>query len=435
MSKQIDPARFLCPVADACGGCQMQGLTYEEQLKKKERWVGRNLACFGRISPIIGMEDPYYYRNKVHAAFGIDRKKQIICGIYEANSHRIVPVENCYLEDKKAGEIIQTIKGMLRSFKVKTYDEDTGYGLLRHVLVRTGYQSGQIMVVLVLSSPILPGKNNFIKALREKHPEISTVILNVNDKKTSMILGEREIVLYGKGHIEDVLCGKHFVISPKAFYQVNPVQTEVLYRTAISFAGLTGKETVLDAYCGIGTIGIVASDRCGRVIGVESNPYAVRDAKFNIRANRAEHVEIYCNDAGVFMTDLAAKGEKIDVVFMDPPRAGSDEAFLTSLLRLSPRRIVYISCNPETQARDLKVLTKGGYRVERIQPVDMFPGSSHVETVVQLSKGRWTSSGRPFSADRSGAETISSQNVRVEFSLEDMDMSRFQQGATYEQIQ
>ena len=384
MSKTIDPQRFLCPVADQCGGCQLQGLTYPEQLKKKEFFVGKNLSCYGKIQPILGMKDPYYYRNKVHAAFGIDRKKNIICGIYEPKSHRIVPVEECYLEDRTAGAIIQTIKGLLRSFKIKTYDEDTGYGLLRHVLVRTGYHSGEVLVVLVLSSPILPGKNNFVKALREKHPEISTVVINVNDKKTSMILGERQTTIYGKGTIEDVLCGKHFVISPKAFYQVNPVQTEVLYRTAISFAGLTGKETVIDAYCGIGTIGIVASDHCKRVIGVESNPDAVRDARKNVKINHADHVEIYGNDAGVFLTDLAEKGEKVDVVFMDPPRAGSDEPFLQSLLKLSPRRIVYISCNPVTQARDLRVLTKGGYRVEKIQPVDMFPGSEHVETVCSL---------------------------------------------------
>ena len=364
----------------------MQGLTYAEQLKKKEQIVGKCLSSYGRISPILGMKDPYYYRNKVHAAFGLDRKNQVVCGIYEPNSHHIVPTRGCYLENQKAGEIVQTIYSLLKSFKIKVYDEDTGYGLLRHVLIRTGYQSGEIMVVLVLTSPILPGKNNFVQALRRVHPEISTVILNVNDKKTSMILGDKQTVIYGKGSIEDVLCGKHFIISPKAFYQVNPVQTEVLYQTAIDAAGLTGTETVIDAYCGIGTIGIVASDRCRQVIGVELNPDAVRDAKKNVQINHADNVSIYCNDAGRFMVDLAQKGERADVVFLDPPRSGSDEAFLKSLLTLAPKKVVYISCNPHTQARDLKTLTKGGYKVQMIQPVDMFPGSEHVETACLLSR-------------------------------------------------
>ena len=383
MSK-VDQEKFLCPVARQCGGCQLQGLKYEEQLKKKEAWVRKELSSYGKVSPILGMKDPYYYRNKVHASFGIDQKKRPVCGIYEAKSHRIVPVEHCYLENETAQAIVHTIFDLLKSFKIKTYDEDTGYGLLRHVLIRTGYQTGEVMVVLVLSSPILPSKNNFVKALRKVHPEISTVVINVNDKKTSMILGEKEQVIYGKGQITDVLCGKSFVISPKAFYQVNPVQTEVLYQTAISFAKLTGKETVVDAYCGIGTIGILASDHCKRVIGVESNPDAVRDARKNIKANQASNVEIYGNDAGAFLVDLAEKKEKIDVVFLDPPRAGSDAPFLQSVLKLAPKRVVYISCNPETQARDLRVLTKGGYKVEKIQPCDMFPGSEHVETVCCL---------------------------------------------------
>lgn len=222
--KQTEPEA--CKVAKKCGGCQYQGVPYKEQLKKKQKMVNALLSKYGKVEPIIGMENPYYYRNKVHAVFDRDRKGNIVSGTYEAKTHRVVPVENCLIEDKKSQEIIRTIRGLLKSFKIKTYDEDTGYGLFRHVLIRRGFKSGEIMVVLVLGSPILPSSNNFVKALRKEHPEITTVVLNINDRKTSMILGEREKVLYGKGFIRDELCGCTFRISPKSFYQVNPVQTE-----------------------------------------------------------------------------------------------------------------------------------------------------------------------------------------------------------------
>ena len=221
--KQTEPEA--CKVAKKCGGCQYQGVPYKEQLKKKQKMVNALLSKYGKVEPIIGMENPYYYRNKVHAVFDRDRKGNIVSGTYEAKTHRVVPVENCLIEDKKSQEIIRTIRGLLKSFKIKTYDEDTGYGLFRHVLIRRGFKSGEIMVVLVLGSPILPSSNNFVKALRKEHPEITTVVLNINDRKTSMILGEREKVLYGKGFIRDELCGCTFRISPKSFYQVNPVQT------------------------------------------------------------------------------------------------------------------------------------------------------------------------------------------------------------------
>ncbi|WP_373217798.1 23S rRNA (uracil(1939)-C(5))-methyltransferase RlmD [Ruminococcus sp. 5_1_39BFAA] len=375
-----------CTSAKKCGGCQYQGVAYQEQLKKKQRQVQGLLNKFGKVNPVIGMENPYYYRNKVHAVFDRDRKGNIISGIYEANSHRVVPIEKCLIEDEKSQEIIRTIRGMLRSFKIKTYDEDSGYGLLRHVLVRRGFESGEVMVVLVTASPIFPSKNNFVKALRKAHPEITTVVLNINDKKTSMVLGEREIVLYGKGFIRDTLCGCTFRISPKSFYQVNPIQTEVLYGKAVEYAGLTGKERVIDAYCGIGTIGLIAAAHAKEVIGVELNKDAVRDAKINARENKISNVRFLQGDAGEFMTALASAGEKTDVVFMDPPRAGSDEKFLSSLLKLNPQKVVYISCNPETLARDLAFLTKKDYIVKRIQPVDMFCFTNHVETVVGLQR-------------------------------------------------
>ncbi len=237
-----------CPHAKKCGGCQYQGISYEEQLKKKQKQEEKLLGRFGKVKPIKGMDNPYHYRNKVHAVFDRDRKGNIISGTYEAKSHRVVPIESCMIEDEKSQEIIRTIRGMLKSFKIKTYDEDTGYGLLRHVLVRRGFETNEIMVVLVVSSPVFPSKNNFVKALRKEHSEISTVVLNINDKRTSMVLGEREIVMYGKGFIRDRLCGCSFRISPKSFYQVNPVQTEILYKEAVRLADLKGKERVIDAY-------------------------------------------------------------------------------------------------------------------------------------------------------------------------------------------
>ena len=255
---------------------------------------------------------------------------------------------------------------------------------MRHVLIRTGHQTGEMLVVLVVASPVFPSKNNFVKALRKEHPEITSVVLNVNDKKTSMILGERNIVLYGKGYIQDVLCGYTFRISPHSFYQVNPVQTELLYRKAISLAGLTGKERVLDAYCGIGTIGMIASKKAKEVIGVELNRDAVKDAIGNAKGNGVKNIRFYQADAGAFMVSLAEQEEKMDVVFMDPPRAGSDEAFLESIAKLAPKTVVYISCNPETLARDLKYLTKKKYQVKKICPVDMFPFTDHCEVVCAM---------------------------------------------------
>ena len=230
----------VCPYAKKCGGCDYQGISYKEQLEKKEVNVRKLLKEFVKVSSIVGMENPYHYRHKVHAVFDCIGRGQVVAGVYKKNSHDVVDIESCQIENQEADVIIREIKGLLKSFKIKTYDEDTGYGLLRHVLVRKAYHTGEIMVVLVLASPILPSKNNFVKALRKNHPDISTVVINVNDKKTSMVLGERNITVYGKGFIEDKLCGCTFRISPNSFYQVNPAQTEFLYEKAIQCAKLTG---------------------------------------------------------------------------------------------------------------------------------------------------------------------------------------------------
>ena len=376
----------ICALYKKCGGCQMMNLPYNEQLQWKEKQVRILLDRYGRVLPILGMENPYHYRNKVQAAFKPLRDGRIISGVYQSGSHRVTAVDSCLLEDKTADAIIVTIRSMLRGFKIPAYDEDSGRGVLRHVLVKRGFQSGEVMVVLVSAKPAFPSVGNFVKALRQKHPEITTVLLNVNPYATNLVLGPTERVLFGKGYIEDTLCGKVFRISAKSFYQINPVQTEKLYGKAMEFAGLSGTETVIDAYCGIGTIGLVAAENAGRVIGVELNRDAVRDAIANCRRNNVRNARFYCADAGDFMTAMAEDGEEADVLFMDPPRAGSSPAFLRAAQKLAPRRIVYISCNPETQARDLAVLTKGGYAVRTIQPVDMFPHTNHVESVVLMSR-------------------------------------------------
>lgn len=375
-----------CKVAKKCGGCQYQGVPYEKQLSEKQKAVRQLMQPFCKTAEITGMQDPYHYRNKVHAVFARKKDGTIISGVYEEGTHRVVPVEACQIEDEKADAIINDIRGLLKSFKIKTYNEDTGYGLLRHVLIRRGFTTGEIMVVLVLGSPVMPSKNNFVKALRKLHPEITTVVLNVNDKRTSMVLGDRETTIYGKGYIEDVLCGLTFRISSKSFYQINPVQTEKLYGKAMELAGLTGKERVIDAYCGIGTIGMVAAKSVKEVIGVELNPDAVRDAIKNAKRNQMKNIRFYQDDAGRFMEKMAAKGEKADVVFMDPPRSGSTEQFMKSAVTLAPQKIVYISCDPQTQARDLKYLTKHGYKAMGAYPYDMFPFTKHAENIVLLVK-------------------------------------------------
>lgn len=376
----------ICSVYKKCGGCQYIDTPYEEQLKIKQKYLNKLLSEYGNVSPIIGMKEPYYYRNKVHHVFSRDRKGNILAGTYESNSHRVVNIEKCMIEDEISQEIIGSVKKMLKSFKITTYDEDRDYGLLRHVLVRRGFTSGEIMVVLVLTSPILPSKNNFVKELRRIHPGITTVVINVNDKRTSMVLGERNITLYGPGFIKDELCGCRFRISPDSFYQVNPVQTEVLYNTAIEYAGLTGKETVIDAYCGVGTIGLVAAKKAGNVIGIELNKNAVKDAIINAKENGISNVRFIQGDAGEYMTTMQSQRQKAHVVFMDPPRSGSTEQFIDAVTGMGPDRVVYVSCGPDTLARDLKYFSKKGYKVKKIQPVDMFPFAEHVETVVLMTR-------------------------------------------------
>ena len=406
----------ICLVLNLCGGCQLLDMEYAKQLDFKQKQVEELLKGLCPVKPIIGMKDPFHYRNKVHAVFDRDKKGNIISGIYEENTHHVVPVEKCLIENQKADEIIGTIRGMLKSFKIRTYDEDTGFGLLRHVLIRKGFSTGEIMVVLVTASPVFPSKNNFVKALREKHPEITTIVQNINGRGTSMVLGDKEHVLYGKGYIVDELCGCRFRISSKSFYQVNSVQTEILYEKALSLSGLTGQELVVDAYCGIGTIGIIASKAAGKVIGVELNQGAVRDAVNNAKMNGIDNIRFYCNDAGRFLVNMAEQGENADVVIMDPPRSGSTEEFMDAVGKLGAGKVVYVSCNPETLARDVRYMKKLGYRAVEAWPVDMFPETDHVETVVLLSQQK------------------PDDTIEIDLDLDELDATAAETKATYEEI-
>ena len=366
------------------------------------------------------MDTPYHYRNKVQAAFRTDRNGKIISGVYQSGTHHIVGIDECMTEDVTADKIIVAVRKMLKSFKLTTYDEDKQRGFLRHILVKRGFATNEVMLVLVTGTPVFPSKNNFVKAITKQFPEIKTVVQNINPYRTNLVLGDVQKVLYGKGYIEDILCGCKFRISPKSFYQINPVQTEVLYNKAIEFANLKGKETVLDTYCGIGTIGIVAAKHgAGEVIGVELNKDAVKDAVQNARANNLKNIRFYQGDAGEFMQSVAEESEKPDVVFMDPPRAGSDEKFLSSLIKMSPKTVVYISCNPETLARDLAYVTQNStYRIQKIQPVDMFPHTAHVETVVLLSQ----------------LKQKPDDYIDVTIELDNVDITSAETKATYDEI-
>ncbi len=374
-----------CRLFKRCGGCQLKE-SYSEQLKWKQAKVERLLSKFSECEKIIGMKNPYHYRNKVQHGFYTNPKRQIISGIFQSGSGRIVPCESCMLEDIEADKIILTIKKLMQSFKMFPYNPNTGKGLVRHVMIRKGFTSGEYLICVITSKSALPSKKNFVAALLKAHPNITTIVQNVCQNPLPLTMGDQEFVLYGKGYIEDILCGKKFKISAKSFYQINPIQTDILYRTAIEFAELTKNDRVLDCYCGTGTIGIIASDYCKEVIGVELNKSAVADAEKNAAQNDCTNITFVNGDSGKFMESMALSGETADVVFTDPPRTGSDRRFLESLTKLAPKRIVYISCGIESLERDLKFLQKSGYEVKKIQPVDMFPHTKHIECVCLLSK-------------------------------------------------
>lgn len=373
-----------CGVEKKCGACQLSNMDYERQLRFKQATVVKLLRRFGHVEEIIGMDEPYFYRNKAQYAVRKTRGN-VVTGVYQSATGLAVITDKCFLNDKTANSIVKYIRKLVVDQKIMPFDPKSGKGVLRHIMVRNARSTGEYMVVLVCFEDKLKNEETLIKLLTKKFPEIKTVVLNVS-KSAKMTLGANERVLYGSGTIEDVLCGKRFEISSRSFYQINPIQTEKLYQKAAEFAGLTGSERILDAYCGIGTIGITASDKAGSIVGVEKNGAAVYDARKNAEKNgiaKAEYIEA---DAAEYMQKAARSHERFDVVFTDPPRAGCSREFLASLAFLAPKKVVYISCDPQTLARDLLYLTHNGYKAEKIQPVDMFPHTRHVESVVLLSR-------------------------------------------------
>ena len=379
---------YECSYFKKCGACTGLGRSYNSTLVKKEETVAHFIGKYVKPDKILGMKEPYHYRNKVHGVFGKDRYNNLVTGTYAKNSHDLVPVSGCLIENEKAEEIIENVRALCNEFRMTAYDEDKRTGFLRHILVRTCHESGEIMLILVTADFMFPGKKNFTKELRKRLPGVTTFLINVNKDKTSMVLGRPKDteVVFGKGKVTDVLCGKKFVIGPDSFYQVNSEMTERLYSKAVEFAELSGTESVLDAYCGIGTISLIAADKAGSVTGVELNPEAVRNAKENAEQNSARNVKFMAGDAGELLTELVSKGDagKFDVIFMDPPRAGASEDFLKSAAKAEPKKIIYISCNPETLGRDLGILKSLGYKAVRAVPVDMFPWTDSIETIVEI---------------------------------------------------
>ena len=375
-----------CKVCTICGGCQYQQLNYQSQLIYKTKRVKDALTRIAHLKnidvlPCIGMKDPYNYRNKIQMPFGKDKKGNVVYGFYKENTHEIIPVKECQIENKKASSILWDIKELVKKYKIPVYNEDNGSGLLRYVLIRTSYHYEELMVVLVVTHLNFPGQRNFIDELIELHPEITTVVENENNRHTNVILGNKEKVLYGRGSIKDSILDLTFEISASSFYQVNPIQVEILYKKALDLVSIDKNQVVLDAYSGVGTIGLIASKNAKKVISVEINKFAHRNAIENAKRNNVNNIEFYCDDAGEFIINY---DKELDIVIMDPPRKGSDEKFLDSLIERKIKQIIYVSCDPETLARDLLYLSNC-YQVDYVQPVDMFPMTCHVETIVRLS--------------------------------------------------
>ena len=411
----IEPSEYRteerCPSARRCGGCQIQAVDYQEQLRLKEKKVYNNLKRIGGLSslllpsgeetteqtkeeternavvmePIIGMENPWRYRNKAQFPFGRNKDGRIVTGFYAGRTHDIVEQEDCLLGVEENREILSIIRNFMEEYKIEPYNEETHRGLVRHVLIRKGFQTGELMVCLVINGRKLPGQQALTEHLLEI-PGMTSISLNVNQEKTNVILGKELINLWGEGHITDYIGAVQYRISPLSFYQVNPVQTERLYGTALEYAGLTGNETVWDLYCGIGTISLFLAQKAKQVYGVEIVPQAIDDARENARLNHMENVEFFVGKAEEVLPEQYERNQiYADVIVVDPPRKGCDEKCLETIVKMSPNRVVYVSCNSSTLARDVKYLEERGYRTERVRCVDMFPHSGHVETVVLLS--------------------------------------------------
>ena len=412
----------VCPMARPCGGCQLQMMDYQEQLRFKQKKIEDNLRRIGGfeqipMEPILGMEQPFRYRNKAQFPVGTDKEGNLVTGFYAGRTHDIINNRNCYLGVEENRQVLDVVLGWMEEYGVPAYDEKTGTGLVRHILIRYGFKTGEMMVCLVINGERVPKQEALVERLREISG-MTSITTSTNQERTNVIMGSKIRTLWGTPYISDYIGEVKYQISPLSFYQVNPVQTEKLYGTALEYAGLDGNETVWDLYCGIGTISLFLAQKAKKVYGVEIVPAAIEDARRNAELNGITNAEFFVGKAEEVLPEMYAKGEaRADVIVVDPPRKGCDAALLETVVKMQPERIVYVSCDSATLARDLKWLCAEGYELKRVRGVDMFPMTGHVETVVLLSKGE-----------------IDSKKVRVEFSLEDMDMSGFQRDATYPQI-
>ncbi len=374
-----------CIYAKKCSSCQLCNLSDTEQLQYKEKLCRKFIGSLCRVEKITPSPKTEGYRNKAQFVYKREGKR-ILSGVYRSATHSVMAADRCAICSDTANEITAALAKLFQSFKVMPYDPYTGRGWLKSVVIREAAATGETMAVINGADPVFPGKRSFITALQKACPALTTAVITVNRDPAKLFTGRQSEILFGSGHITDVLCGERFLLSPSSFYQINHDQTEQLYQKAVELAGLCGKETVLDAYCGIGTIGMIASRRAKEVLSVELNPDAIRDARRNAKLNGIRNIRFTAADSKHYAKELAENGIGIDVAFLDPPRAGCTASFLNALARLSPEKIVYVSCNPETQARDIRILGRLGYRAEVCYPFDMFPHTNHVETVVLLSR-------------------------------------------------
>ncbi len=430
-----------CPVSRPCGGCQLQALSYDKQLEFKENKVRNNLKRIGGFTdipmePIVGMKEPYHYRNKAQFPIGRDKEGKLTAGFYAARTHSLIPVDECYLGAKINEPILGKILQIMEQEHIEPYDEKTHTGLVRHILIRFGFTTKEIMVCFILNGKKLPKQEKFIAALTEI-PGMTSISVNRNEKDTNVIMGEKTTTIWGSDYITDYIGDIKYQISPQSFYQVNPAQTKVLYEKALEYAGLTGTETVWDLYCGIGTISLFLAQKAKKVFGVEIVPQAIADAKKNAALNDITNVDFFVGKAEeVYPSYVSEHKEeaKAEVIVVDPPRKGCEESLLSTIVSMAPERIVYVSCDSATLARDLKYLCGHGYELKRVQAVDQFCQTGHCETVVLLSKGAKDPVDLCSARTEVERRMVDSRKVKVDFSLEDMDLSEFKGKATYEQI-
>ena len=410
-----------CAFARQCGGCQLQAMTYEAQHDFKAKKVWNLLIRIGSLTDlakpeIIGMDDPWRYRNKAQFPFGTDKEGNPVTGFYAARSHNIIPCTECWLGVEENKVILEKILDHLKTYHISTYDEVSGKGLLRHVLIRKGFTTGEVMVCLILNGRTMPKLTELVNSLREV-PGMTSITINVNTKNTNVIMGTEMISVWGQDYITDYIGNIKYQISPLSFYQVNPVQTKKLYETALEYADLKGNETVWDLYCGIGTISLFLAQKAGKVYGVEIVPQAIDDARQNAKLNGIKNAEFFVGKAEEVLPEKYEKeGIYADVIVVDPPRKGCDTAALETMVKMKPERIVYVSCDSATLARDVKWLGERGYEVKKVKACDMFPGTVHVETIVLLSK------------------LNTKQHIEVELNLDELDLTSAESKATYDEI-